>query len=111
MTVIPLFCSRFLKACRTRITDREGATPVETAPWGALQCRVQSRFYGHCSISTSVGCGGALRVPALTVALLIGLFVVSLGIYPFLGRGVLPANRRRAVHHQPQGRHRNARSK
>jgi multidrug efflux pump subunit AcrB len=43
----------------------------------------------------------------LTLVLLLGVFVASLGIYPFLGLAFFPRDRCRAVHRERQGSHRN----
>ena len=49
----------------------------------------------------------ALKVSRLTLAALLGVFVASLAIYPFLGLAFFPADRCRTIHGQHQGAHRN----
>ena len=93
MTVIPLFCSRFLKSLPH---VSEGADNHETPPeiaeqsWGgrfnAWFNRMFDRlldFYERCVRRT-------LKRPGLTVAFLSLLFVASLGIYRFLGVAFFP---------------------
>ena len=86
MTVIPLFCSKFLKAIPH--AHAEGATEQTTTErgfnaWFNRKFTVVLDFYER-SVRR------ALRRPGLTVALLMGVFVASLAIYPFLGRAFFP---------------------
>src|SRR6202522_4474560 len=97
MTVIPLFCSRFLKAVPhiPESTNRGGGYDVE--PNKAADQSWLDRFNTHFNrhfnklldfYERSVR--RALQRPGLTVALLSGLFVLSLAIYPLLGLAFLP---------------------
>lgn len=80
MTVIPLFCSRFLKQA-PHGHDAEHARGFNA--W------FNRGFTGLLNIyERSVRM--ALRVPVLTVVLLIGLFLASLLIYPYLGVAFFP---------------------
>jgi HAE1 family hydrophobic/amphiphilic exporter-1 len=84
MTVIPLFCSKFLKA-----HHHEGGHGEDHSMGGRFNSwfnRVFNRILDVYERSVR----RALRRPALTVALLMGLFVASLGIYPFVGRAFFP---------------------
>jgi multidrug efflux pump subunit AcrB len=86
MTVIPLFCSKFLKAVPH--AHAEGATeqtPTERGfnAWFNRKFNVVLDFYER-SVRR------ALRRPGLTVALLMCVFFASLAIYPFLGRAFFP---------------------
>jgi len=86
MTVIPLFCAKFLKAIPHE--HAEGATEqtrVERGfnAWFNRGFNKLLDFYERTVRRT-------LRWPGLTVAALMGLFVLSLGIYPFLGRAFFP---------------------
>jgi multidrug efflux pump subunit AcrB len=86
MTVIPLFCSRFLRAIPH--AHAEGATeqtPTERGfnAWFNRQFNRVLDIYER-------WVRRALQRPALTVALLICLFLGSLAIYPFLGRAFFP---------------------
>ena len=86
MTVIPLFCSRFLKAIPH--PHAEGATE-QTATERGFNAWFNRRFNVVLDIYER-WVRRALRWPALTVALLMGLFFASLAIYPFLGRAFFP---------------------
>ena len=83
MTVIPLFCSKFLKA----VPHEHGAEQAHAGrgfnAWFNRMFNVVLDFYER-SVRR------ALQRPALTVAALMGVFVASLGIYPFLGRAFFP---------------------
>ena len=97
MTVIPLFCSRFLKAVPhiPESTNRGGGYDVE--PNKAADQSWLDRFNTHFNrhfnklldfYERSVR--RALQRPGLTVALLSGLFILSLAIYPLLGLAFFP---------------------
>jgi hydrophobic/amphiphilic exporter-1 (mainly G- bacteria), HAE1 family len=86
MTVIPLFCSKFL----TAIHHEHGAPPPGNASWGA---RFNAWFNGLFTRLLDLyerAVRIALRRPGLTVAALLGLFVASLAIYPILGLAFFP---------------------
>ncbi len=82
MTVIPLFCSRFLKTVSAHDADS-----IEHAKgfngWFNRQFNKVLNVYERCVRF-------ALRVPALTLILLLGVFAGSLAIYPYLGRAFFP---------------------
>ncbi|MBZ5677571.1 MAG: efflux RND transporter permease subunit [Acidobacteriia bacterium] len=80
MTVIPLFCARFLKQA-PHGHDAENARGFNA--W------FNRGFTGLLNVyERSVR--AALRVPVLTVVALIGLFLASLLIYPYLGVAFFP---------------------
>jgi HAE1 family hydrophobic/amphiphilic exporter-1 len=86
MTVIPLFCSKFLKAVPH--AHAEGATEETRTErgfnaWFNRMFNVVLDFYER-SVRR------ALKRPGLTVALLMCVFLASLAIYPFLGRAFFP---------------------
>jgi multidrug efflux pump subunit AcrB len=92
MTVIPLFCSRFLKAVPGHghaplEGDDRSAKPVSLGArfnaWFNRQFNKLLDFYEFCVRR-------ALRFPALTLALLLAVFFASLAIYPLLGRAFFP---------------------
>jgi len=91
MTVIPLFCSRFLKAMpgghghgATQHVDREDRSwGGRFNAWFNRQFTKLLDFYERCVRR-------ALKRPALTLAFLLGIFVASLAIYPLLGRAFFP---------------------
>src|SRR6202789_3133382 len=97
MTVIPLFCSRFLKAVphTPESTNRGGGYDVE--PNKAADQSWLDRFNTHFNRHFNKlldfyerSMRRALKRPGLTVALLSGLFVLSLAIYPLLGLAFFP---------------------
>ena len=97
MTVIPLFCSRFLKAVPHVATHADKENEYELEPTSAAGHSRMERFnaafnrmfnkildyYEH-------WVRRALRRPGLTVALLSGVFLASLAIYPLLGLAFFP---------------------
>jgi multidrug efflux pump subunit AcrB len=82
MTVIPLFCSRYLKGMR----HAEGAEAREASGFNAWFNRAFNRLLDYYERSVRF----VLRRPALTVGGLSLLFVVSLATYPFLGLAFFP---------------------
>ncbi len=84
MTVIPLFCARFLK----RVHHAAGE-PLHQA--GRLQCAGSIAASSVCWTSMSAAVRGALALSGLDALLaLSGLFVASLAIYPLLGVAFFP---------------------
>ena len=96
MTVIPLFCSRFLKAV-THVPQptKENEYEVEPTVAGADSWmeRFNARFnrmFNKILDFYERWVRRALVRPGLTVALLSGVFLVSLAIYPLLGLAFFP---------------------
>jgi hydrophobic/amphiphilic exporter-1 (mainly G- bacteria), HAE1 family len=85
MTVIPLFCARFLKRMQSA-HDSMGEAPHAG---GGFNAWFNRGFQGFLNVYEHA-VRRALRVPVLTVVLLIGLFVASLAIYPLLGLAFFP---------------------
>jgi hydrophobic/amphiphilic exporter-1 (mainly G- bacteria), HAE1 family len=99
MTVIPLFCSRFLKAAPHAAEQKaehkgegyeiEPTTPVDHSWMEKFNTRFNRMFnkildyYEH-------WVRRALKRPGLTVLALSGVFVASLAIYPLLGLAFFP---------------------
>jgi multidrug efflux pump subunit AcrB len=95
MTVIPLFCSRFLKAVPHAAGQEHSEYEIEptTASSPSWLDRFNARFnrmfnkvldyYEH-------WVRRALQRPGLTVLILSGVFVASLAIYPLLGLAFFP---------------------
>jgi hydrophobic/amphiphilic exporter-1 (mainly G- bacteria), HAE1 family len=95
MTIIPLFCSRFLKSVpHVAPAHGEGATEHAAAPadhsWGGRFNAGFNRMFGHVLDFYERSVRRALKRPVLTLAALSGLFVVSLAIYPLLGLAFFP---------------------
>jgi hydrophobic/amphiphilic exporter-1 (mainly G- bacteria), HAE1 family len=95
MTVIPLFCSRFLKAVPHTAGPEhseyeiEPTTPASQSWMDKFNARFNRMFnklldfYEH-------WVRRALKRPGLTVAVLSGVFLASLAIYPLLGLAFFP---------------------
>jgi multidrug efflux pump subunit AcrB len=92
MTVIPLFCSRFLKSVpHSHVQENEG----EIAEHGrrSLWTRFNDGFNRNFNRVLDVyerSVRWALRWPGLTVGALMATFVLSLAIYPLLGVAFFP---------------------
>jgi len=93
--VIPLFCSRFLKSAphgEHHASDAEEVSskhPVKLS-WGARFNAGFNRYFNKLLDGYESGVRRALKYPGLTVAGLMGLFVASLAIAPFLGVSFFP---------------------
>ena len=96
MTVIPLFCSRFLKAVpHVPMPAKENEYEVEptVAEDDSWMERFNARFnrmFNKFLDYYEYWVRRALLRPGLTVALLSGVFLVSLAIYPLLGLAFFP---------------------
>ena len=93
MTVIPLFCSRFLKGVHHAIHEQdseEGSVGSEGPSWGGRFTAWFNRIFGRLLDVYERSARLALKRPGLTVALLLLLFVASLTMYPFLGLAFFP---------------------
>jgi hypothetical protein len=86
MTVIPLFCSRFLKGIHR---EQNGGASTPISPGGRFNAWFSAMFNRLLDFYERRA-RWALRRPALTLAALLGVFVGSLAIYPFLGRALFP---------------------
>jgi len=80
MTVIPLFCARFLKRVHG---EQDGEHGGGFNAW--FNRGFQKLLNGY-----EFAVRAALRVPALTILVLSGVFVASLAIYPLLGVAFFP---------------------
>jgi multidrug efflux pump subunit AcrB len=102
MTVIPLFCSRFLKApphahAHEGHAPDEGEGEVGPASAGSARPSLWARFnegfnkqFNRILDVYEKWVRVALRRPALTVVALVATFIGSLGIYPLLGLSFFP---------------------
>jgi multidrug efflux pump subunit AcrB len=86
MTVIPLFCSKFLKG----IHHAHGQEAVESTSWGGRFNAWFNRMFNRVLDVYERAVRVALKRPALTLCSLLGLFVASLAIYPILGLAFFP---------------------
>jgi multidrug efflux pump subunit AcrB len=87
MTVIPLFCSKFLKSVPHG--HGEGHQPAGGSLFARFN-RIFNRGFNKVLDVYEWTVRRALRVPGLTVAALLLLFVASLAIYPTLGLAFFP---------------------
>ena len=86
MTVIPLFCSKFLKG----IHHEHDSSAIHDRSWGARFNGWFNRMFNGLLNVYERAVRRSLRRPALTLALLIGVFLASLAIYPILGLAFFP---------------------
>jgi multidrug efflux pump subunit AcrB len=96
MTVIPLFCSRFLQAVphangsAKHEYEIEPTSAVGKSWWERFTAAFNRRF-NQMLDRYEYWVNRALVRPGLTVAVLSGVFLVSLVIYPFLGLAFFPS--------------------
>ncbi|MBV8729703.1 MAG: efflux RND transporter permease subunit, partial [Acidobacteriia bacterium] len=94
MTVIPLFCSRFLKSMpRHEHAEGEvthGGEPTQGGSWGARFNRGFNRGFHKLLDVYEYAVRRALRRPGWTVVALTAGFLASLAIYPLLGIAFFP---------------------
>jgi multidrug efflux pump subunit AcrB len=96
MTVIPLFCSRFLQAVPHANSGAEHEYEVEPTAaagksWWERFTAGFNRQFNRMLDSYERWVNRALVRPGLTVAILSGVFLLSLVIYPFLGLAFFPS--------------------
>ena len=88
LTVVPLFCARFMKAAPHAHSEAEGRA-VPTSLAGRFNAWFNARFegflHGYDRLVNRV-----LNRPAATLAAFFVLFAISLGIYPLLGFSFFP---------------------
>jgi multidrug efflux pump subunit AcrB len=94
MTVIPLFCSRFLKQVphtegRGHESRREESSVKGRSWWGKFNAGF-NRMFNRLLEFYEYWVRRALVRPGRTVAILAGLFLASLAIYPLLGLAFFP---------------------
>jgi hydrophobic/amphiphilic exporter-1 (mainly G- bacteria), HAE1 family len=100
MTVIPLFCSRFLKAvphAQMERAQKDNENEYEVEPTAAQHHTWMERFNARFNRMFNklldfyeYWVRKALLRPGLTVAALMGVFLLSLAIYPLLGLAFFP---------------------
>ena len=89
MTVIPLFCSRFLKSV-PHAEHHANPTGNDQGSWGHRFNTGFNRLFNKMLDFYEASVRRALTRPGLTVLALSALFVLSLGIYPLLGLAFFP---------------------
>jgi hydrophobic/amphiphilic exporter-1 (mainly G- bacteria), HAE1 family len=95
MTVIPLFCSRFLKAVPHEAGHHAHSGPADekgqaASSWWDRFNAGFNRMFNRLLDSYEYWVRRALTRPGRTVAILSGMFLISLAIYPFLGLAFFP---------------------
>lgn len=90
MTVIPLFCSRFLKTAPHGVHADEHAGGRSRQSWGSRFNIAFNRGFTKVLDVYESWVRKSLVRPGLTVAALSGLFIASLAIYPLLGLAFFP---------------------
>ena len=88
MTVIPLFCSKFLKAVPGH--EEHGPGQHRDLSWGRRFNAWFNRGFNRLLDGYERAVRGALKRPVMALILLLGIFGASLGIYPWLGRAFFP---------------------
>jgi multidrug efflux pump subunit AcrB len=86
MTVIPLFCSKFLKG----VPGGHGHEEVQDRSLGGRFNTWFNRNFNRLLDFYERWVRRGLKHPALTLVLLFGIFFASLAIYPLLGRAFFP---------------------
>jgi len=92
MTVIPLFCSRFLRAVPHGAGHGHSATENSSATgswWNRFNAGF-NRVFNRVLDFYEVWVRRAVQRPAFTVAILSGAFLASVAIYPLLGLAFFP---------------------
>jgi multidrug efflux pump subunit AcrB len=93
MTVVPLFCANLIHSVEAH--DAEGSAGHAEAGrqrrgWGArFNTWFNHRFHNLLD-GYEHTLNIALKTPVLTVLLIVGLFIVSLGLYPLIGKSYFP---------------------
>ncbi len=91
ITVIPLFCARFLKAVpHGHGEPGEAAHDGAKLSWGGRFNAGFNRGFNSVLNLYEKLVRRATRFPVLTVCLLMGAFILSLGLFPFLGLSFFP---------------------
>jgi multidrug efflux pump subunit AcrB len=92
MTVVPLFCAKFIKSPHVPPPEHDNATPKGTGPKSFGQ--QFNGWFNHRFTSMLDRYGRllnwSLARPLATVLGLLGLFVISLGLFPFVGVSYFP---------------------
>jgi multidrug efflux pump subunit AcrB len=91
MTVVPLFCANLMKAHQA---DEEAGTPrhdkAKTKGWGPRFNAWFNLKFTQLLNGYDRALGFALLRPLLTVLVIVGVFVVSLALYPMIGKSYFP---------------------
>jgi multidrug efflux pump subunit AcrB len=83
MTVVPLFCAKFIKG-------HSSVAHHGTKNWFTRVVTWFNRKYDQMLMRYDVAVGKVLQRPAATTIAVLAVFVLSLGLYPFLGVSFFP---------------------
>ncbi len=84
MTVVPLFCAKFIKSAHGEAGHHEGKTA-----FGRF-VRWFNRRYDQMLMKYDFAVARSLLRPAATVSLILGVCLFSLALFPFMGLGFFP---------------------
>ena len=84
LTVVPLFCARFIRNAHNESAHHGGGSPFQRF------VRSFNRSYNRTLIHYDRAVQKSLMRPRTTVIAVIGIFVVSLALFPFMGLSFFP---------------------
>jgi len=84
MTVVPLFCARFIKNVHNEAAHHAGGNPFQ------VFVRWFNRRYDKMLMHYDIAVRKSLLRPAAIVVGVLGVFLLSLGLYPLLGLSFFP---------------------
>ncbi len=84
MTVVPLFCARFIKNAHNEVAHHTGGN------WFANFVRWFNRRYDKGMMHYDISIRKTLLRPVSVVLGVLGIFLLSLGLYPFMGLSFFP---------------------
>ena len=84
LTVVPLFCARFIRNAHNESAHHGGGNPFQRF------VRSFNRSYNRTLIDYDRAVQKSLMRPRTTVIAVIGIFVVSLALFPFMGLSFFP---------------------
>lgn len=84
LTVVPLFCAKFIKNAHNEAAHHRGQNPFQRF------VRWFNRKYDQWLMRYDIAVGKVLRWPRFTVAIVMGVFVLSLALVPFMGEAFFP---------------------
>jgi HAE1 family hydrophobic/amphiphilic exporter-1 len=91
MSVVPLFCARFIKGHVVHSPEHPSTgTPASSKSWGARFTVWFNQKFHNLLDRYEHALGFALLRPLGTVVLLLGVFLLSLGLFPMLGVAYFP---------------------
>jgi HAE1 family hydrophobic/amphiphilic exporter-1 len=90
MTVVPLFCAKLIRGDEIKHEGEDASGEIAPrSPWGRFNRWFNGKFHGFLQGFDRAQVV-ALGRPVATIAAILGLFLVSLGLIPFLGLAYFP---------------------